>query len=525
MTPSEKNQIGYSFFAAGNRFFVGTNPVTQEDFPTQFVQATPDEVEQAVQLANKAFQELGLFSSDRWLKFVSCICEEIQANRTDLLDWFQAETGLPPDRAEKELNRSILQFKQYARAVESGYAQEIKLDSKALPGATDSNQDLRKMNVPLGPVVVFGASNFPFAYSTLGGDVASAFAAGCPVIVKAHAMHPHTSSLSAMCIQKAAQKAGMPEGVFSHLNGLDYTVAEQLVSHPLIKAVGFTGSIQGGTALMKLAHSRPIPIPVYAEMGSVNPIVCLREALEKRGPEIAALIAQSISLNAGQFCTSPGLIFVVNDSFSEKFIQQLTDELTKIPPQVMIHEGLLSNYLRNRKIFEENTSILLSQYPSTGSQGSEKGKIFPGLVQTSAKSFIADSRLQDEVFGSFACVVVCESEEELKQAFGSLRGQLTATLHVESSSKFEEYHDLLVAKAGRIIVNGVPTGVEVALAQQHGGPFPSSASVQTAVGGDAVRRFMRPVTFQNVPSNWLPVALQDVNKTKKLRFVNEDPAE
>jgi len=516
MTPSEKNQIGYSFSATGNRFFVGTNPVAQEDFPTQFVQASPEEVEQAIQLANKAFQELGLFSSDRWLNFIFCICEEIEANRTDLIYWFRAETGLPADRAEKELSRSILQFRQYAHAIETGYAQEIKLDSKTLPGTTASNHDLRKINVPLGPVVVFGASNFPFAYSTLGGDVASAFAAGCPVIVKAHAMHPHTSSLSALCILEAAKKSDMPEGVFSHLNGIDYRVGEQLVNHPLVKAVGFTGSIQGGMALMKLAQSRTVPIPVYAEMGSVNPIVCMPEALEKRASEMATTIAQSISLNAGQFCTSPGLIFVVNDLFSKKFIQELTGEFKKVEPQVMIHEGLYMNYIKNRRFFEENTSVLCLV-------NCEKGTILPALVQTSAKAFIADSRLQEEVFGSFACIVLCDTEDELKTAFGTLRGQLTVTLHVETDSKFEEYYQLLISKAGRIILNGVPTGVEVALSQQHGGPFPSSASVQTAVGMDAVKRFMRPLAFQNVPSDWLPVALQDVNKSKKLRFVNEEP--
>lgn len=518
MTPSEKNQIGYSLIAAGNRFFVGTNPVTQEDFPTQFVQATPEEVDLAIELADQAFQELGLFSFERWLKFISSICDEIEASRTDLLYWFQAETGLPADRAEKELNRSILQFKQYARAIETGYAQEIKLDSKALPGTTASNQDLRKMNVPLGPVVVFGASNFPFAYSTLGGDVASAFAAGCPVIVKAHAMHPHTSSLSAMCIQKAAKTSSMPEGVFSHLNGIDYQIGEQLVTHPKVKAVGFTGSIQGGTTLVKLAQSRPEPIAVYAEMGSVNPIICLPDALEKRGTEIAALIAQSISLNAGQFCTSPGLIFVVNNSFSNEFIQELTRQLQQVGAQVMIHSGLKSNYLKNRAFFEQKTEVLYSGQ-------AEGNAVLPCLVRTTGSAFMADSHFQEEVFGSFACIVECNSEEELKQAFGTLRGQLTATLHTESAVKFAEYQHLLISKAGRIILNGVPTGVEVALAQQHGGPFPSSASTQTAVGADAVKRFMRPVAFQNVPSGWLPTEIQDVNKTKKLRFVNEELTE
>src|SRR6218665_3636157 len=342
--PSGKNVIGYSLKAAGNRFFFGINPALESEIPNQFVQATIQEVEETSELAQQAFVTYSALPIEQRLSFIDAVVAEIQVSFDLLCELMVLETGLPIERAKTELNRSIYQFQSYAEAIRNESAFQVKIDE---PDSKNPYRtvDLRKMNVPIGPVVVFGASNFPFAYSTLGGDVASALVAGCPVIVKAHSLHPNTASLSAQCIINAAKRTDMPDGVFSQLYAQDFTVGEALVSNEIIQGVGFTGSIAGGKALIEISNKRRIPIPVYAEMGSVNPVVVCADALEADFESIAEKLVASIGLNAGQFCTSPGVLFVEKSTKREEFIQLVADGLSKIESQVMLGKGILKNYI------------------------------------------------------------------------------------------------------------------------------------------------------------------------------------
>lgn len=508
-----KSLVGYSNVDSGNLFFYAINPSTNQALETRFVQATPTEVSLACGLAKKVAPSFGNALLER-VHLLYRIAELAEQNTAGLIHYFCLESGLPETRAEIELKRSCAQFRAYADALKSGYALQVVIDEGDTTRTPSPKPDLRKMNIPLGPVVVFGASNFPFAYSTLGGDVASAFAAGCPVIVKAHPMHPHTSELSAQIIAAALKELHFEDGVFSHLFATDYHVGEQLVLADEVKAVGFTGSIAGGTALVKLAQDRKEPIPVFAEMGSSNPMVFTTKALEKNYISIAQQVADSIALNAGQFCTSPGLLFVVESPYSLLFEAQLKLNLEAKAPQCMLHPGIFSNYIKRiAKQFSQSEVVV---------DGARKENVIqPSLAKVKGFEFIAHSNLQEEVFGSFAMLVVCESEQELEQALLSLSGQLTGSLFVDEADRVSILMEILKSKVGRVIINGVPTGVEVSAAQNHGGPFPSSSQSQTtAVGADAIKRFMRPVTFQNCPEELLPKALKKSNPLNILRFVN-----
>lgn len=491
--PSGKNRIGYSLKAAGSRFFVGIDPTTNSEIPNTFTQATDSEVNDACFRASVAFDVYSNLIVEKRLAFIAQIVEEIKLEKEALIHFMALETGLPKARAITELNRSVFQFQQYAEGLKDQSVLEIKHDAPDPSKSGMRNFDFLKKNIPIGTVVVFGASNFPFAYSTLGGDVASALVAGCPVIVKAHPMHVNTSALSADCILRAAQKTGMPEGVFSHLNAQDYTVGETLVSNSLVQAVGFTGSIAGGKALLKLANNREIPIPVYAEMGSVNPVIVCADTLKTDAESIADKLAESISASAGQFCTSPGIIFLEGES--EAFINRLLGKLNLVEPQCMLGKSIKENYVRRKKEID-------ARFPLELDGKVENNYIKPSAVLVSYTEFLNNQVLHDEVFGAFVCIVVCPHLEEIKKALYILDGQLTGSVFTHSRESFHSLSSVLTQKVGRLIVNGVPTGVEVSVAQQHGGPFPSSSSSQTAVGQDAIKRFLRPITFQNVPADW-----------------------
>lgn len=490
-----KNHIGYQVSALGNHLFFAVNPTTENTFSTPFTQATPEEVSQAILKDHEAFEELKNVPLALRLEFIAEIIVQIKQRETELLHWFCAETALPRERAESELKRSIYQFEYYAKAIENGYALEVKQDSEKSNPLNDSRPILLKKNIPLGPVVVFGASNFPFAYGVLGGDVASALLAACPVLVKAHAMHPHTSSISAEIIIQAAKRTGMPEGTFSHLLADDFSVGELLVKDLRVKAIGFTGSIGGGMALQKLINERTEPIPLYAEMGSSNPIVVTQQALEQDGTRISMKISDSVALNAGQFCTSPGLLLLVDSLESTSFIQQLKQEFEKKEAQCMLHPVIAKRY---RKRVEEQRllSEMLVDKPLEGSF------IKPGLARVYGDLFIENQQIQEEVFGSFLTLVVCKDEKELDCCIASLKGQLTASIFKGKTEEVTKLIESLSYKAGRVIIDGVPTGVEVSFAQQHGGPFPSSSTPYfTSVGWDAVKRFLRPVAFQFTERN------------------------
>ena len=511
---SGQNHIGYQESALGNHVFFGIDPTTNKPFETAFHQATSEEVNKALEKAKDAAEIYRRISIEKRVFFLEAIAEKLRQNQEELIHWFCAESALPRDRAETEFNRSCFQFEYYAQAVETGYALEIKIDSANPDRVPNPKPSLVKMNVPVGPVVVFGASNFPFAYSVLGGDVASALAAGCPVLVKAHAMHPHTSSVSAQLILETAQECEMPDGIFSHLLAEDFTVGQQLVQDSRTKAVGFTGSIGGGMALQKLINERPEPISLYAEMGSSNPIVLSKEALAKRGSQIAKQISASVLLNAGQFCTSPGLLFVEETADFNRFKEGIGNYFAQSDLQCMLHPGISKRYFER---VEEHAAFVNVLY-----KGKAEGNyIQPTLAEVDGKTFLSNSKIQEEIFGSYLTIIVCENETELKACVASLQGQLTMSLYAEPEEETTDLLFLLSSKAGRIIFNGVPTGVEVSFAQQHGGPFPSSLnSYFTSVGWDAIKRFQRPVTFQNFPEDFEAEKLKINGNNKFLHFLN-----
>lgn len=509
-----KNHIGYQVSALGNHVFFGIDPRTNQPFETSFHQATSEEVDLALVKSREAFEIYRLIPIEKRVQFLKAISEKLKANKELLIQWFCAESGLPKDRAEVEFARSCFQFEYYAKAVETGYALEIKIDSADPGRLPNPKPSLIKLNIPVGPVVVFGASNFPFAYSTLGGDVASALAAGCSVIVKAHAMHPHTSSVSAQFILEVAQEHGMPDGILSHLLAEDFTIGQSLVQDPRVKAVGFTGSIGGGMALQKLINERKEPISLYAEMGSSNPIVALKSALEKRPSEIAKQISGSVLLNAGQFCTSPGLLFIEETANFNSFKEELIQAFSTSEIQCMLHPGISKRYFERVK---EHAALVEVLY-----EGKHEGNfIQPTLAETSAAQFISNPQIQEEIFGSYLTIIKCANETELKKCLALLEGQLTTSLYAETTEEMDHFLPILTAKSGRIILNGVPTGVEVSFAQQHGGPFPSSLnSYFTSVGWDAIKRFQRPVTFQNFSEDFSSKRVDFNENNNFLHFLN-----
>jgi 2,5-dioxopentanoate dehydrogenase len=472
--------------------------------------ATPAEIDEALQKASDAFQVYRHFSALQKAEFLRNIADEIEALGGDLIETAAAESGLPQGRITGERGRTCGQLRLFADHVEEGSWVEAVID-RGNPGRQPlPKPDIRKMLVPAGPVVVFTASNFPLAFSTAGGDTASALAAGCPVVVKGHEAHPATNELVALAIQRAAQRTGMPDGVFSSLNG-DYSVGQALVQHPLTASVAFTGSHRGGKALFDIANQRPNPIPVFAEMGSVNPVVLLPGILENKNAAIAQQIAGSVTLGAGQFCTNPGLVFLPEAGHRE-FIRELVKALQATQPQCMLNRGIVGNYHRSLKNMLGEKEVSLAYEPAAGAQDSLD--ILPSVAITNAPAFLKNPLLQEEVFGPFTLLVTYASGDELLKLSNALHGQLTASV-------FGEKHELphhrnllgeLQKITGRLILNAVPTGVEVCHAMQHGGPYPATTDGRfTSVGTAAIRRFVRPVAFQGFPEELLPPALQEGN--------------
>jgi len=427
---------------------------------------------------------------------------------------------LPEGRAKGERGRTIGQLRNFASLVHKGSWVEASIDSADPERTPAPKPDLRKMLIPLGPIVVFGASNFPLAYSTAGGDTAAALAAGCPVIVKSHPMHAGTGELVASAIIKAAEKTGMPNGIFSNLNSSGIQVGVDLVQHSKIKAVGFTGSIKAGRALFDLAAKRDEPIPVFAEMGSVNPVIILPEALQKKGKELAKTYAGSITLGTGQFCTNPGLILGVKSEELSAFIQDLGKEILQIHPSVMLHPNIIGAY-------EANKAEAISQ-PNLEVVTEYNGEVQPNFAKqmittVEGKAFLKNTRLHQEVFGPFSMVIQCENIHQLEEIISSLEGQLTGTIIAETNEI--EIHSKIIAtlqnRVGRIIYNGVPTGVEVSPSMVHGGPYPSSTDSRfTAVGIHSIKRWVRPFSFQDWPNHLLPDELKNENPLQILRTVN-----
>ena len=508
---SGKNSIGKKFSAKGTITYTTFNPELNEENTTVFKEATSSEINEAVALSSEAFKEFREVSGERKAAFLNTIADEILALDNLLIQTYCSETGLPEGRAKGERARTVGQLRSFANLVAEGSWVEATIDVAQPNREPMPKPDIRKMLIPLGPVVVFGASNFPLAYSTAGGDTAAALAAGCPVIVKSHPMHAGTGELVASAIIIAAQKTGMPNGVFSNLNSSGIEVGQQLVSHPDVKAVGFTGSIKGGRALLDLASKREEPIPVFAEMGSINPVVILPKALENRNEVIAKTYASSITLGTGQFCTNPGLLLGVKSDALSSFINNLSQEIMEMNPSCMLHPNIKNGYVNNKEkvISQANVSV-------TANFTSEVKNNYAAqtIVSVSGEEFLANPTLHLEVFGPFSMVVQCNNQSELETVISKLEGQLTGTV-ISDDNEVSDYPAIIAAlqnRVGRIIFNGVPTGVEVCESMVHGGPYPASTDSRfTAVGINSIKRWVRPFSYQDWPNNLLPKELQDEN--------------
>jgi NADP-dependent aldehyde dehydrogenase len=486
------NQIAGQISAEGKSFFSSFNPVLNSKNEEVFSVATSEEIENALDFLEKSFYSFANSSSQKRFLLLKKIAEEFLKSKNKIQDAYCKESGLSHERFEIEFNRTYNQVILFAHFLEKSNGDVIsenEADSlKNLPKLT-------KKRIPLGPIVVFGASNFPLAYSTLGGDTVAALAAGCPVIVKAHPFHPETSYLVGEVIQNAIAKTEISPGIFSQLFDDGYYTALKLVQDRRIKAGGFTGSYQGGKALYDLAQSRDNPIPFFAEMGSSNPVFVFPELMDEKKEEWTSIFAKSITNDAGQFCTKPGIFFVPNTSSGEDFIEKLCNNVLAEPSFYMLHPTICSSYEKNKIARLNESKGVLFEKPDEleSNQGRQ------GVLVTNVEDLFENPTLQDEVFGPFAIIFKYNSNDELKRAIELLNGQLTSSI-LCSDTELEEYDEIIFTitqKAGRIIRNGVPTGVRVCESMHHGGPFPATTDSRfTAVGTDSILRFTRPVVYQ-----------------------------
>lgn len=464
-----------------------------------------------------AFENYRKVSPAKRATFLQAIAAGLENAGDGLLELASTETNLPLPRLRGEMARTCFQWRMFAGLIEKGDWVEAIIDH-AKPGKTPPAPDLRRMLIPMGPVVVFGASNFPFAYSTAGGDTASALAAGCSVVVKQHPAHGQTSLAAFKIIEQAAKQTGMPEGVVQHVEDHGFATGKMLVQHPVTTAVGFTGSYNGGMALQQYAQERRHPIPVFAEMGSTNPVMLLPDALGADAEGIAQKYAVSITMSMGQFCTNPGLIFGIDSPALQQFMETLSRELQSFSPSAMLHAGIEKAYL-------ERTAAVLSQKEVelifSGNAGSNAPQVC--MARMNALDFLANPLVQEEIFGPWSLVVVCEDAAEMAACRNALAGQLTTTL-MATERDLEEYSfliDTALHHSGRVVFNGVPTGVEVCGAMVHGGPHPASTDSRfSAVGPTAIQRWTRPVCWQNAPDMVLPPELREENPQNIRRLVN-----
>ena len=504
------NFIGCEESAKGENFFYSFDPAEKEQLSFQFFEATQDEINQAARKAKLAFPVYSKISSKKKVEFLEQLASEIEDLGESLIRTCSRETAQPSSRLEGERTRTVNQIRMFANLVREGSWVDARIDTGNPDRKPNPKADIRQMKIPLGPVAVFGASNFPLAFSVAGGDTASALAAGCPVIVKAHPSHPATSELIARAILSAIIKTGVPDGTFSMLHGKSNRVGAGLVLHPVIKAVGFTGSFAGGKALFDLANSREDPIPVYAEMGSVNPVFVLPRAAEQKSHELALKYVQSVNLGVGQFCTNPGVLISLEDKTERSFQKKAMDESLKIEKRTMLNPSIEKNYSKG---LEKVAKLLNHKLESSGSN----------LFQTKTETFIKNPELAKEVFGPSSIMVDATTKKDILAMAESLEGQLTASI-LATQEDLEEYPELisiLERKVGRLIINDFPTGVEVCPSMHHGGPFPATTNILfTSVGTGAINRFVRPICYQNFPQNLLPVGLKDENPIGIMRLVN-----
>jgi len=498
------------------------DPARHATIEPGFGLASGEELAAACALAGQAFDSYRALPLERRAAYLEAIAARILDLGPALIERAGLETGLPQARLEGERMRTVNQLRLFAKVVRDGHFLAATLDS-ALPERTPPRPDLRMRKIPLGPVAVFGASNFPLAFSVAGGDTASALAAGCPVVVKAHNAHLGTSELVARAVQQATIDCDMPEGVFSMLIGEGRSIGAELVAHPAIKAVGFTGSRQGGLALMRIAAARPEPIPVYAEMSSVNPFFLLPSALAANTAGLAQGFVDSLTLGVGQFCTNPGLVIGLEGEAFNAFGVAAAEALQLKAAGTMLTPGIHQAYV---EAVERRSAVPGVQLLARGGAAEAGGPVCaaqPALYGCDAATFLANPALEEEIFGPAAVLVRCRDEAELLAVAGHVEGQLTATVHATAAdgTLAAALLPLLERKAGRILFNGFPTGVEVSHAMVHGGPFPATSdSRTTSVGATAIDRFLRPVCYQTVPAELLPEALRDDNPLGLARVVD-----
>ncbi len=513
MKISGQSIVGSSLTANAGQPFRATNPRTGEKLPPDFFSAGPEEVASAASLAHEAFATYSRISGREKGKFLRTIAGKIEAAVDELVERAEQETALPKARLQGETARTSGQLRLFAQVVEEGSWVTARIDRADASRKPAPSPDLRSMLHGLGPVVVFGASNFPLAFSVAGGDTASALAAGNPVIVKAHPAHPGTSELVGQLLRESVRECGLPEGVFSLLLDSGTGVGVALVKHPLVKAVGFTGSHKAGRALMDLAAARPEPIPVFAEMSSTNPVFILPGALRENGQNISSGMYKSLTLGAGQFCTKPGIVVLPENNDAANFIENLKKSVLESGQFNMLTPGIRSAYQSATARRKTEPAVTLLAAKTLSDKELDFG-VGAALFETDTKSFLQNPDLSAELFGPTTLVVRHSTRAEVLELARSLGGHLTATIH-GTEADLREFSDLvaiLTSKVGRLVFNGFPTGVEVSHAMVHGGPYPSTSDGRsTSVGSQAIFRFCRPVCYQGFPEAALPDELRDNN--------------
>lgn len=500
--------------------FYAINPFNNEQLEGEFINATESQIDEAVNKAQQAFAIYRKKDKDSVADFLECIADEILNLGDALIERCHLETALPIARLQGERGRTIGQLKLFASVVREGSWVDARIDTAIPDRVPLPKSDIRHMLLPLGPVAVFGASNFPLAFSVAGGDTASALASGCPVVVKGHKAHPGTAEMVAGAILKAMKICGMPEGTFSLLNGNARGVGEALVKHPSIKAVGFTGSYAGGKALFDYANARPEPIPVFAEMGSTNPVFILPHALIERAEEIATGLAGSITMGVGQFCTNPGLSFIQKSDSADKFYKQLNHKISEVPAATMLTPDMKKAY---DKGIQKTLKVNQVEEFAVGLEEKTPNSATPRIFKTTIANYFENEDLSEENFGPSSVLVEAQTKEDILKAARNLVGHLTATVFgtAQDFAEYKELFDILELKVGRILINGYPTGVEVCHSMVHGGPYPATTAPQsTSVGTGAIKRFVRPVCFQDYPDAILPLALKRENPLNIWRLLN-----
>lgn len=515
-----KSILGSQRGAAGSEHFFAVNPISGDKLDPAFHTATVANVEKSAQLATTAFSTYGRLAGRDRGNFLRKIAANLEAMAEELIDRAHLETALPKPRLQGETARTCGQLRLFAQVAEEGSWVNARIDRAEPERKPAPKPDIRSMLRPLGPVAVFGASNFPLAFSVAGGDTASAFAAGNPVIVKAHPAHPGTSELAGAAIAASVRECGLPEGLFSLLFDSGTKIGVALVTHPLVKAVGFTGSRAAGRALMDLTSSRPEPIPFFGEMSSTNPVFILPGALRGRGDAIASGLHSSFTLGAGQFCTKPGMVFVERGDTAKRFQQRLRDLVNGPAGYQLLTSGIRSSYKSAVTTRQKNPAIKSTTFsPETESaQG-----VGAALFEIEADAFLKNHGFEAEIFGPTTLIVESAGREQLLEIAHGLEGHLTATVHgtEEDVRRFADLIAVLETKVGRLIFNGFPTGVEVTHAMVHGGPYPATSDGRsTSVGSQAIFRFCRPVCYQGFPNSALPEELKDENPLGIWRMID-----